>query len=423
VLCCAVALSDTHVLLLTPPANAGEPASAVVLDARYGSCLASLPLQLPGGTAGNDAAGTVQLLPLPPGAGATAALLAAGGVYLLHIPLPRADLAGLIGRLGLHAADAPGAPGGTAVTCGQQVDLGALAAAVVAGGGGSSSGGGGGGAAVAVLDCQLLPVPTGTPGVRPLPPGASAVRAAAEALAAVLAVQPPALEQLKSCVQELCTALQQQQQQHRKQQPSLAGSAAAGVQQQSLTPGSRKSRQQQAAAQAATQANGDDGVTGVAAQQQQQQHALLPLSGLQLSQHLLARALGALADAKAWPLLEQLHALQPLQSLGPCPGLLPALAAMTACVQCWRQRRTCQQARWWQHLKRCSHPRATRMSLRRVGLQPPSCASLLRQQCQRQQLLCPAVMQPLLLCAWRRHAALPPLLMALLMVRFLRMCC
>ena len=107
--------------------------------------------------------------------------------------------------------------------------------------------------------------------------------------------------------------------------PGDAAAAVAGGRQHSLTPGSRKSRQQQAAAQAATQANGDDGVTGVAAQQQQQQHALLPLSGLQLSQHLLARALGALADAKAWPLLEQLHALQPLQSLGPCPGLLPAL--------------------------------------------------------------------------------------------------
>jgi hypothetical protein len=57
------------------------------------------------------------------------------------------------------------------------------------------------------------------------------------------------------------------------------------------------------------------------AMEQQQQQAVL------VSQQLLAQAVGALSEAQAWPLLERLHGLAPLQSLAACADLVPALAA------------------------------------------------------------------------------------------------
>jgi hypothetical protein len=250
---------------------------------------------LEGGAAGAAAdSSRAQLLPLPQNAAAPAALLAFGRVHLLHMQLPKADLAGLVSRLGIgaaqpKAADAAAA-GGAVVTLKQSIHLQSLAAAVSS----SSSA-----AAMQQQQRALLELPGaqqqqqqqgGTAGLL-------AVAAAAERLSAVVAQQPVPAAELLQITQQLCAALQQQLQDlNAPPQPA------------------RKPRHKH-----------------MQRLQQQQQEGMQPQLAhaelLLVSQRLLGQGLAALAGAEAWQLLAELHTLQPLQSLAACPGLLLSLTA------------------------------------------------------------------------------------------------
>jgi hypothetical protein len=250
---------------------------------------------LEGGAAGAADSSRAQLLPLPQNAAAPAALLAFGKVHLLHMQLPKADLAGLVSRLALgaaqpKAADAAAA-GGAVVTLKQSIHLQSLAAAV------SSSSLA---AATQQQQCALLELlgaqqqqqqQGGTA-------GSQAVAAAAERLSAVVAQQPVPAAELLQITQQLCAALQQQLQDlNAPPQPA------------------RKPRHKHMQR----------------LQQQQQQEGMQPQHAhaelLLVSQRLLGQGLAALAEAEAWQLLAELHTMQPLQSLAACPGLLLALTA------------------------------------------------------------------------------------------------
>jgi hypothetical protein len=284
-LCAAV--SDTHLLLvgLQSPAEA----QYAVLDSRYGCCLAAGALALEAGAATADNS-TAQLLPLPHNAAAPAALLAFGKVHLLHMPLPKADLAGLVSRLGLAGTAQPKAApaaAGTVVTLKQQLNLQSLAAAV------SNSNPT---ATQQQQQCVLLELPGAQQQLHGNLAGSQAVAAAAEQLAAIVEQQPVPAAELQQVAQQLCTALQQQLQElNSPPQPA------------------RKMRHQQQQ------------------RQQQRQEGMQPQHGhaelLLVSQRLLGQGLAALADAQAWQLLGELHSLQSLQSLAACPRLLPALTA------------------------------------------------------------------------------------------------
>lgn len=274
-LVCA-AVTDTHLLLVA--VQSATEAVYTVLDSHFGCCLASGSVTLPGTAADSGHSSQLQLLRLPHHAAAPAALLAAGRVFLLHVQLPKADLAGLVFRLAV--ASSPTAA--QAVTSRQQINLLAIAAAVS-----SNSGNAGAGAAQQQQQCVLQQLPAQQEQQHTMAAGAqpTAVAAAAERLAAVVSHQPVPAEELQQIAEQLCAALLQQQQ-------------------STEHPAGSRSRQQD-----------------------QEQPLPSFAAAVLVSQRLLGQGLAALAEAEAWQLLGQLHSLQPLLSLGPCPGLLLALAA------------------------------------------------------------------------------------------------
>ncbi|KAF8072992.1 hypothetical protein HT031_000652 [Scenedesmus sp. PABB004] len=285
----AAALSETHVLLLAH--GGGGAPRFEVLDARFGCSLASGELDLGPPAPGAPGGGAAQLLALPRHPSAPAALALGGAVHLLHLQLPRADLAGIVATLGLGgkagaAPDAP--PGGRAVAHRQQLNLLAIAAAV---------GGAAPGAAAQERAVALHVLPAGGDGGGDADAAAGVgLAAAAEQLAGVLGQAPVPAAELKQRAKQLCDALQ-----HEQELQHAAGGGAP--QRHRAAPHARRGKHQAAAGQ-------------------------LPMcaAAVVVSQRLVAQCLDALADAQAWPVLEQLHALQPLQSLAACPGLLPALA-------------------------------------------------------------------------------------------------
>jgi hypothetical protein len=291
-LCAAV--SDTHLLLVG--LQSPSEAQYALLDSRYGCCLASGALALEDGAAGAADSSRAQLLPLPQTAAAPAALLAFGKVHLLHMQLPKADLASLVFRLALGAAQPKAADsaaaGAAVVSLKQSIHLQSLAAAV------SSSS-----PAAAPhhqQQCALLELPAAQQQQQQhgSTAGSQAVAAAAERLSAVVAQQPVPAAELQQVAQQLCAALQQQLQElNAAQQPARR---------QRYRHLQRQLQQQQE-------------------ESTQPQHAHAEL--LLVSQRLLAQGLAALAEAEAWQLLAELHTLQPLQSLAACPGLLLALTA------------------------------------------------------------------------------------------------
>lgn len=285
----AVALSEQHMLLVAVEAGGANSSSScrvhyALLDTTYGSCLSTGAFN----AGSSDAAGgRLQLLPLPEHAFAPAALLVHGGVWLLPLQLPKADLAGLVASLGLgssqaHAAAAAAAPDATQLllTSRQQLNLAAIAASVSK--------------QQPLLNQQQQAAPCVLQQLRqPQQTQAAAagggaggidsqVKAAVQQVWQVLEQQKRPAQALQAAVSQLCDVLEQQQQ------------------------------QQQEAASAPPQPK------------QQRQAAT---SSVLVSQQLLAAAVSALAEAQEWAVLERLHGLAPLQSLASCADVLPALAA------------------------------------------------------------------------------------------------
>jgi hypothetical protein len=303
-----VALSEQHLLLVQ-----GVDASSMtfsLLDSRYGSCLSSgsLPAEAAAAAAASDGS-RLALLPLPQHPIAPVALQAGSSVWLLPLQLPKADLAGLVSKLALNSrlaleaaaaaaattatsAAAPTAAGAASkpaeaqlLTSKQQLNLAAIAAAV---NGASNSSNGQQRRQDGPITLQQLPASQPASSKARLAGGAeAAVSAAVQRLWKALEQQPCVAAELSPACQQLVKALQQQQQELGRQPP----------QQRHHHP------------------------------QQQQQLGEAASSCVQLSQQLLAQALSALADAEDWGLLQQVHELQPLQSLLGCPALVPALAA------------------------------------------------------------------------------------------------
>jgi hypothetical protein len=307
------ALSDTH-LLLVAAGDVSNVAFYAVLDSKFGCCLSSGPVGLQQPVPDNGRS-SLQLLALPHGSGAQAALLVGSTVFLLHLKLPRADLAGLISRIAVSYSDtssdqqqtappasaavAPAVSHQSLLTAQQQLNLVDLAAAL--GDPDSQNDDPAAASSQQHGSCVLREVSVSTAASQLSGQSAADVSLAAAArdLSVVLSKQPIPAADLKQVSQELCAALQQQQQQIL----CSSGQQSAG----------RKGRH---------------------TQQQAQQHRTAAAlwnstssSSLLLSQQLLAKGLAALAEAQEWAVLQQLHQQQPLQSLMACPRLLQSLAA------------------------------------------------------------------------------------------------
>lgn len=216
-------------------------------------------------TAGSGSiSGRLQLLPLPAHPFAPVALLVAGSVWLLPMQLPKADLAGLVSNLGLGSAQAQAAAAASAPE-GAQLLLTSRHQLNLAAIAAAVSSSNSAGQHQQQVPCVLQQLAP-----QPAAPAAAAaggVRAAVQQVQQVLGRQKRPAQELQAAVGALCDAMEQQHQ---------GQSAAAAV---------------------------------------------------LVSQQLLSQAVGALSEAQAWPLLQRLHGLAPLQSLAACADLVPALAA------------------------------------------------------------------------------------------------
>lgn len=283
------AMSDTQLLLMT--VQSPSAALYAVLDSTHGCCLASgfLALDQSAGAAGLCNS-TVQLTALPPQAPASAVLQVGGSVYLLHLHLPKADLAGLVAKLAVDGSSSAQqtASQGTnrQIVDQQQLNLAAVAAALT-----SSQG-----QQQAVQACMLQPVPVAAVQQVAQSDLCDIVSPIAQKLAAVVQQQPVPAVEVSQIVQQLVVALQ--------------GQLNASSKQKAPNTASRRPKQQQSASM-----------------QCDSQQLPAGAEAVLVSQQLVAQASAALAEAKDWTLLQQLTQLQPLQSLCSCPRLLPALAA------------------------------------------------------------------------------------------------
>ncbi len=310
----AAALSDTQLLLaaVAPDAGGAQLHHAVV-DSRYGCVLSSGAAALPGADAYALAAAPPQLVALHGGGEPGRVALSAGGcVFVIAIDAPRADLAGLLGRLAVGGAAAAGAsssslqlplvgggqgaaPAATAArvtTSAYQLDVGTLVTGAVESQERQqeqAAGAEGGGGRVALLPSTLVAGDPDKDGLgivahqlkalldaRPASTSSSSGSSGGSSSAAAVALPAAYVKQLEAAVRALLHQLHAQ---------------AQGQGHPDRAPRHRRRR------------------TSAAAQQ------------------LLGRAAEALADGGLWELLRELLAEQPLQSLTHAPRLLPLAAA------------------------------------------------------------------------------------------------
>lgn len=285
----AHAVDDGAVLLARVAADASSSGGScslhyAVVDSRYGCTLAagSAPLELHSGALSAGCAAR-QLLQLASG---QLLLLAGGCLFLLHLDLPQADLASLVGRMAVGRSGNESASTSPATT--------AAVVASVSVQGGSQAGSGAAAAALpAVLPqaqlnlAALLPAAQQQEGGQPDAQQASSASCELEELPRG-AGGPASTSGAGAAVE-------------------AAAQRAQELLEQTEPPASAQALQQAASKLAAVLRS-----AGGAAM---------------LSPPLLGRLAGALAEAGQWPQLEALLQAQPLQSLAHCPGLLPALSA------------------------------------------------------------------------------------------------
>ena len=320
------ALSDTQLLLAAVAADGGSAALRhAVVDSRYGCVLSTgrAPLALAAGALESAAPRLVVVAGADGGSeAARVAVGAGGGVFVVSVHAPRADLAGLLGRLAVEAGAgapkpaaavqlprvgaAPASAGGAVTAAACQLDIGALVESAVQEQEQVA------GAQpdqqqqqqqrrqqqqqqqqqqAAVEDGQLPLVPTCEPA--DATPERDALAAAALELAAALDARAPAAAAGSR---------------------RGGGSGAAAALDKRLEAAVR-ALVQQLTAQAAAQVH-----PARAASQRRRRSSTA-------AQQLLGRAAEALADARAWPLLRELLAAAPLRSLSRAPRLLGAAAA------------------------------------------------------------------------------------------------
>lgn len=305
------ALSDSQLLLaaVTPSASGGAALRHAVLDSRYGCILSAASTQLPidAGALNSDPSGA-QLLPLQAESGRLA-LEAGGCVFVVSVQPPRADLAGLLGRLAVGGAGTAG-PGGAPVSQLARVE----------------GGGGGGEGAVAAAAAAARGRLTSTAYTLDMGPllaqqnheanegGDAAASGAGLALLPTAHVDSGAAEAARES-DGLVAAAQRLSELLDTSQKTLGSSgAAAGVDSKKLEAACLQLLQQ---LQSQAQAQGHP------ERKQRQRRRRESFA----AQQLLGRAAEALAGAGLWGLLQDLLAAQPLLSLRHAPQLLPLAAA------------------------------------------------------------------------------------------------
>lgn len=298
-------LGESQLLLAAvAAAPGGARLRHVVVDGRYGCVLSSGDARLPvdPDAVASDASGP-QLVPLQ-GAGGRLVLCTGGAVFTVVVEAPKADLAGLLGRLAVGGAGSKG-PGGAPVAQLPRVGGGEAAAATA-------------GARV-TSTLQRLNMGSLFGGVKhglEEEQQAEVVGAAAEGGPVLLVpareADGSAPDVGSSDADGLVTAAQQLAALLDERQAAASGSAASGMQQLEAC---CRALLHQLHAQAQAQ--------GHPSRVQQRRRRRTSLA----AQQLLGRAAEAMAEAQLWALLREVLAAQPLQSLAHAPRLLPLAAA------------------------------------------------------------------------------------------------
>jgi hypothetical protein len=342
-------LSGHHLLAWTLASDSSSSSSSVqfsyvLLDSQHGCQLGcgSLPLEVsPQDVAAGGTTCTPATLPgSNSSSSAQLALMVGGAVYVLHLPLPRADLAGLVGRLAVgYPSTSPNTPPAAAAAAGlvqveQVLHEGTLLqqglAGVLAQGAGSISST----CWLALGDPASAGEAVGVAGVRALE---AAAQKAADALAAAKAAggtgqqtkSKPLVAAVKGLVAELEAQQQQRaalnkqhQQQYRAAEQQKKEQAAVQQQQAAAAAeGSAKARK----GRAQKKEDQENDASHAPPQQQQQSAPLSHPSKVSLSEVLLGQLATALAEQQQHDLLAQLLALQPLPTLVHAPQLLELL--------------------------------------------------------------------------------------------------
>jgi hypothetical protein len=326
------ALGDAQLLaaaVAPAPSGGGAALRYAVLDVRYGLVLSTGATGLPG--AALDAATGAQLVSLGGGGGgggrdeAQLALAAGGAVYSVTVETPRADLAGLLGRLAVGAGCSAAAAQLPRLAL---ADDGAGAAVAGAAGHGGAAAGSGVTSTAVVLDVDDLvsravasqeaaagggeDAAASSAAARPAP-AAAALPGGGDGCTPLL----PAGETVAGCERDQLALAAQQLAALLNERDAAAGAAGG-------PPPVGFARQLEAAcrallAQLSAQATAAGHPERAAKQRRRRASAA--------AQQLLGRTAGALAEAGSWPLLAELLAAQPLRSLGHAPRLLPLAAA------------------------------------------------------------------------------------------------